>query len=203
MLGLVLSGGNSQRMGCDKGSISYHGIDQRTYCYELLKPFCQDVYISCRKEQIPILRESQNRITDDPWISNQASGPCIGLLSAHYFSPSSAWLVLACDMPFIGADLIQSLVAKRKPWHCATAFLSPEDGRPEPLCAIWEPRALELLEERVLHGRFSAREALENLDCEFTEPQLGSRLVSINNPQEIRKHFPTITEWHQEEYGFL
>ena len=39
MNGLVLSGGQSSRMGTDKALIDYHGIPQYAYVYDLLLRF--------------------------------------------------------------------------------------------------------------------------------------------------------------------
>src|SRR4051812_47661865 len=49
--GLVLAGGKSERMGRDKTRINWHGKEQCYYISDLLKPFCSEVFISCRHEQ--------------------------------------------------------------------------------------------------------------------------------------------------------
>lgn len=49
--GLVLAGGQSLRMGQDKGAINWHGKPQREYVADLLQPVCNEVFISCRPEQ--------------------------------------------------------------------------------------------------------------------------------------------------------
>ncbi|MEJ2005277.1 MAG: NTP transferase domain-containing protein, partial [Cyclobacteriaceae bacterium] len=46
--GLVLAGGQSVRMGRDKGSIDYHGMPQREYAAGLLSKVCKEVLISAR-----------------------------------------------------------------------------------------------------------------------------------------------------------
>ena len=54
---LILAGGKSKRMGQDKGRINYHGKDQRSYLYELMHEFTDEVYISCRKDQVEELKD--------------------------------------------------------------------------------------------------------------------------------------------------
>src|ERR1700687_5122815 len=92
LFGLVLAGGRSVRMGRDKGSIVYHGVDQRSYCHQLLTPYCQKVFISCRKDQSSLLSPGQLPVFD----LEKDLGPAGGLLSAHQFNPSVSWIVLAC-----------------------------------------------------------------------------------------------------------
>ncbi|MBK9105506.1 MAG: NTP transferase domain-containing protein [Saprospiraceae bacterium] len=50
--GLVLAGGESSRMGFDKGLMDYHGMPQREYLLKLLKSFTTEAYISCKPGQI-------------------------------------------------------------------------------------------------------------------------------------------------------
>ena len=45
--GLVLAGGNSTRMGYDKGAIKYYGKAHREYLADLLNGFCSKTYLSC------------------------------------------------------------------------------------------------------------------------------------------------------------
>ena len=52
MNGLVLSGGQSSRMGRDKALIDYHGLPQYAYVYDLLLGFCDKVFISSKKINI-------------------------------------------------------------------------------------------------------------------------------------------------------
>src|SRR6185295_11874578 len=66
LYGLVLSGGLSTRMGRDKGSLVYsEGRDQRTRGLELLRPFCDKVYVSIRREQEEFLPAGMPRIFDE------------------------------------------------------------------------------------------------------------------------------------------
>ena len=68
-------------------------------------------------------------------------GPIVGIRSAIAAHPGSAWLVVACDLPFLSDQALSQLLAERDPAASATAFRSVHDGLPEPLCAIWEPKA--------------------------------------------------------------
>ncbi len=141
LYGLVLSGGKSTRMGRDKGHITYHqDKPQQEYLYELLDAYCSKTFMSVRSEQTRALPDHFNYITDN----NQYRGPFNGMLSAHDAYPNVAWLVLACDLPLMDEASIQQLIQERSNSHMATAFARREENPlPEPLCAIWEPQALQ------------------------------------------------------------
>src|SRR3546814_822414 len=95
LYGLVLVGGKSSRMGHDKSIISYHGIPQREYLYNLLSEICDAVFLSLRADQH--IGDGLKFILD----GNQYKGPYNGLMSAHHQFPHVAWLALACDLPLM------------------------------------------------------------------------------------------------------
>ncbi len=60
-------------------------------------------------------------------------GPIVGIRSALAAHPEVAWLVLACDLPFLSDAVIEGLLRERDPSALATAYRSAHDGLPEPL----------------------------------------------------------------------
>ena len=76
-------------------------------------------------------------------------GPLAGLLAAHRWAPRAAWVLAACDHPWLSAADIQWLVDQRKPglW---TILLRQPDDRPCPALALYEPQALAILERSLL-----------------------------------------------------
>ncbi|KAL2132005.1 hypothetical protein VTI74DRAFT_4311 [Chaetomium olivicolor] len=62
--------------------------------------------------QIKILHD----LHPNPHLSS-SSGPAAGLLAAHRFQPTTTWLVLACDYPFVTPAAIQHLCREYQlPW---------------------------------------------------------------------------------------
>ena len=160
--GLVLAGGRSQRMGQDKGKLAYHGQqEQRAYAAELLAPFCQDVHVSCRPDQITELEYAGLRPLPDSFAD---LGPLSGILSALRLDPNAAWLVVACDLPLLSETTLAHLVQHRQPARLATAFQSPENEWPEPLITIWEPASYPQLLRFLSLGYSCPRKTLINSD---------------------------------------
>ena len=50
--GLILTGGQSRRMGHDKALLEYQGVSQLSETYELLGRHLSEVFVSVRKDQI-------------------------------------------------------------------------------------------------------------------------------------------------------
>ena len=180
--GLVLAGGLSQRMQTDKGRLHYGttGREQREVAAALLAEVCQDVFVSCRAEQAAELPTGLQPLPD----SFLGLGPLGGILSAFRHDPNAAWLVLACDLPFLTAETLRELVAGRQPSRLATAFQSPGNEFPEPLITIFETRAYPELLRFLGLGYSCPRKMLINSDVQVLPTPGGEALRNVNTPAE-------------------
>lgn len=186
--GLVLAGGRSVRLGRDKAALLLDGRPLLARCVELLQPLVGDLRVAVRADQadeplrraFPLLVDVRSDI-----------GPAAGLLAAHGFAPRAAWLVLACDMPRVTSAMLGRLVARRDPECGATAFRAAADGRPEPLCAIYEPATLDRLQARVGAGGSSGlRELLAVVNPVLLDAPGADALASINTPADCGRMLP-------------
>lgn len=181
LYGLILSGGKSTRMGNDKGLISYHGIPQREYSYQLLETICDKTFFSIRSEQEEGLNIESNYIID----KNEYRGPLNGILSAHKNHPDVAWLVLACDLPLLNQASLKELILQRAPNKIATAYATTESGLPEPLVAIWEPQGLKkAIGYMETSGSSCPRKFLINSDIKLIFPKSDEVLYNANSLAE-------------------
>ena len=178
--GLVLAGGRSERMQTDKGALRYHSRDQRQHTAALLAEFCPDVRVSVRPDQASELPAGLVALPD----TFLNLGPLGGILSAFQADPNAAWLVLACDLPFLTRDTLENLVSNRQPARMATSFRSPWDAFPEPLVSIWEPRSYGQLLRFLSLGYSCPRKALINADTELLAPPVPGELRNVNTPEE-------------------
>ena len=178
--GLVLAGGASERMQTDKSRLRYHGAEQRQHVATLLAPFCEEVFVSGRAEQLTDL-PTPLRALPDQFLG---LGPMGGLLTAFRHDPNAAWLVVACDLPFLTAPSLGRLLAGRDAGRVATAFRDPATGWPEPLVALWEPRAYGVLLGALGQGRSCPRKVLINADPALLDPGAPAELRNVNTPDE-------------------
>ena len=178
----MLAGGLSQRMRTDKSRLRYGpaGREQREVAAELLAEFCPEVFVSCRAEQAADLPACLQPLPD----TFLGLGPLGGILSAFRHDPNAAWLVLACDLPFLTADVLRQLVAGRQPARLATAFQSPGGEFPEPLITIFEPRAYSELLRFLGLGYSCPRKMLINSEVAVLPTPGGAALRNVNTPEE-------------------
>jgi molybdopterin-guanine dinucleotide biosynthesis protein A len=205
LFGLVLAGGRSQRMQRDKAALEYRpGESQLDAAMNLLGDRVGQCFVSLRADQRDDdTRSGYRHIVD----RGDVQGPIAGIAAALAAHPDSAWLVLACDLPFLDTQTLDVLIGARDRDADATAFKSTHDGLPEPLCAIYEPRALAGIDAHIGAGRNCPRKFLINaktrlltqpnpraLDNVNTVAEYGAAMSALNpaepvEPREIRVQY--------------
>lgn len=175
VVGVLLAGGLSTRLGQDKTRLRLHGetapgLLARTA--ELLRSVTGEVWISCRGNHPCPLTEADvggpyHRLDDEV----EGMGPFGGVFTALRRARGPV-LVLSCDLPFMERVVLERLLAHRaarRPEVVMTTFRQEKTGFIESLVAVYEPGALPLF-----------RRALAR----------GERKLSRVVPPELRGHIP-------------
>ncbi len=177
---LILAGGKSSRMGEDKSQLVYHAAPQELHLAHLCQDLGLKTYLSKASnfegdtvEGIPVIKD---RLVN--------MGPFGAILSAMMREPDTAWLVLACDLPFVNGELLQELITTRTPNRYATAVKSAAKPFPEPLVAIYEPRAYRRLLSFLSLGYACPRKMLINSDIQILELENDRAIENVNTPEE-------------------
>lgn len=148
LVGVVLAGGKSSRLGRDKARILFEGQDLLSRTAGLLRSVTPEVWVMGRDPADHGLHLPW-RLDDIP-----GKGPVGGIITALRVLDRPC-LVLSCDLPFIErADLERLLQARAA---CAQAVLMTTYGQIETeyiesLVAIYEPEVLPVLEDAVARG---------------------------------------------------
>lgn len=130
MTGLVLAGGQSQRMGQNKALLCYQELPQYKVVAKLLQPFCSEVWISSATNLDP----NYMHIPDDLQYENV--GPTAGLLSA-FLKKQADIFVLAIDYPFLTPADIAVLFQNYQTNLCTTVLYNPDTYFYEPYLGIY------------------------------------------------------------------
>jgi len=185
-MGLVLAGGKSRRMGRDKALLDFHGKPQAQAAADMLAPFVDGVFLSCRPEQYPAeLFRGLERLHDP----EEGLGPLGGILAAFARHPHAAWVVVACDLPLLTPAVLEQLLRERDPARAFTAFTSAFDGLPEPLCTVYEPAALPVIEAARGAGKTCPRKILilNPEQVKLLKLPEGNPLDNINAPEDLER----------------
>jgi molybdenum cofactor guanylyltransferase len=191
--GLILAGGFSTRMHRDKATLKYQGETQLDRAFELASRQLANVFVSVRADQTLDPTRAQRPMIVD---SVAGEGPIVGIRSALAAQPRVAWLVLACDLPFLSDTAIENLLRARDSagfaTGFATAYKSAHDGLPEPLCAIWEPSAAKALADYQAGGGHCPRKFLIRHGAQLLELQDARALDNVNTPEEYSQALATL-----------
>lgn len=105
----ILAGGKSSRMGRDKGLVPLKGRPMISYLIETIQSL--DLPISI------ISNESGYESFGYPVFPDlvKDKGPLGGILSALSHTEAEHCLILSCDSPFTGQDVIKELISKAVP----------------------------------------------------------------------------------------
>jgi len=95
---------------------------------------------------------------------------------------------LACDLPLMDLEALKELISQRDTTKQATAFALKDNPLPEPLCAIWEPHALQDSVSYLEAGNGTCpRKYLINHDTKLVFPKNESVLLNANSEEEYKE----------------
>jgi molybdopterin-guanine dinucleotide biosynthesis protein A len=181
LYGLVLAGGRSTRMQRDKAALPYGGTPQLARAMELVAPLVSRAFVSVRPDQLHDPQRAAYALIAD---LQPGLGPLAGIQAAQRAHPQVAWLVLACDLPFLRAATLQHLIGQRATGRLATAYRSQLDGQPEPLCAIYEPASRDSLQRWIDQEHRCPRAWLASSEVALLDLPESGALDNVNTADE-------------------
>ncbi len=166
MIGVVLCGGESTRMGTDKGLLMTDGKAWVTSAVEKLSALEIKVFVSINQFQLlsyqTILPNNTQFIIDNASI--QIKGPLLGLLSVHLSHPKEDIFILACDLLLMNTPPLKELYNEYYNNQTYDAYLFKNNLEYEPLCGIYKSKALATIYTKYQQGlllKYSVKYALE------------------------------------------
>jgi len=181
----ILVGGKSRRMGADKALLHVGGQPIIQRMAAVVRTVTTDLLlIGAGAERYAFVG---GRAADD---LIPRSGPLAGIYTALSMAHSSRCLVLACDMPFLNADLLRYMSERESDWDVLLPRLP--DGHVEPLHAIYSRACIGPIETMLRQGRLCPldlypqvrTEYLEAAEIALSDPYYRS-FVNLNTPADL------------------
>jgi len=143
MIGVILCGGQSTRMGTDKGLLKFNAVTWVQNAAEKLLSLSIPAVISVNSNQFidySKIFNIKDLVVDNG--SLEIRGPLCGVISVYLQNPTQDILVLACDMPLMKTEILKDLIEQyhQNPKHEAVVFTN--GGESEPLCGIYTSKGL-------------------------------------------------------------
>jgi molybdopterin-guanine dinucleotide biosynthesis protein A len=190
VVGFVVAGGRSRRMGCDKALLPWGPTDLLGHALERLRAVAGDVRILCGSgpryldRGVPV----ETDLAPD-------SGPLGGVLAGLSAAAGRPGLFLAVDLPWVPVSLLAHLVGQAE--GCDVVVPVSPRG-PEPLCAVYGPGCLDPIRRRVATGDFKmtafwpdvrVREVRATDLAAFGDP--GDLFRNLNTPADLELGRPS------------
>ncbi len=180
----ILVGGRSSRLGTDKAFVELGGSTLAERAVDLTRKALSPERVTMVAGNAT--QFSINAAADVPIIFDlyEGRGP-LGALNAALAEARTPWIfVLACDFPFVTADLIR-LIAEKRSDEFGSIVPVQKDGRIQPLCAFYRVEtATSIVEKFLLHPGVSPpmHELVAEIDPRLVEPEEYEHLAGIVDP---------------------
>jgi len=182
--GIILSGGQSTRMGTDKAFIRLGNKTFIEHTSELIREYCCEILISTNNRNKYLLPEHRT-IADEI----QGLGPIGGIYTCLKHSITKENLVVAVDIPFINSGLIQYLLS----YTAEAELVIPciRGGSVEPLCAVYSKSVVKYLEAMIAEKDLKVQNLMHR--CSTKVIQISEELdfyndrlfFNVNNPDDL------------------
>jgi molybdenum cofactor guanylyltransferase len=176
VLGVILAGGKSTRMGVDKAFVDLHGRPLIAHAIARLSPQVDSVAISANGDPSRFALFAARVLADA--VDDRDAGPLAGVAAALAFAKAQGSALVAtapCDAPFAPVDLVARLAKAMMDRGVAVALAEGPRGL-EPLFALWRADRGAALRVYLSQGGRSVRD--------FIAGQSVARVRFIANPGE-------------------
>ncbi|QBP41071.1 molybdenum cofactor guanylyltransferase [Paenisporosarcina antarctica] len=168
-VGILLAGGMSRRFGSPKAFACINDKFFYEHVRRALDAVCNHVVIVTREELVPRFPKELDVIIDLPSISGL--GPLAGIYTAMTERPAVQYLVLPCDMPFIGQKETSELIQLAEGTNDVTAVRTTSVEY-IPLFSIWNHHVKKDLKREVLNKQLSVMKFLDKVETKWVDSEL-------------------------------
>lgn len=181
LIGVILCGGESKRMGRDKGLIEQDGKSWTVIMAEKLQEFEIPVVISVNDKQI---QAYEAIFPENPIIVDKLHihGPLNGLLTVHEHFQDKDILLLATDMIDMDDQTLHNLLYEYTHSPGFDFYAYEQDGFTQSFCSIFTATGL-----KDVHLRFVSKELKKySLHDRFNEGK--TKLIPLKNAQAFNNY---------------
>ena len=185
LVGIILAGGKSSRMGQDKALIPWQNIPMLKRVYKVANKCTEKVYIITSWPQ----KYQSILPTECEWLTElKTEGPLVALAQGLTQINSNWILLLGCDSPLLNSDIIQTWVSELNQLSPEILALVPKKSQGwEPLCAFYRQEIKIELEKIIYRGDRSFQKLLTEILVKplSIDSQTAKMLFNCNTPLDL------------------
>jgi molybdopterin-guanine dinucleotide biosynthesis protein A len=182
--GVVLTGGASRRMGRDKALMLVDGVPMAVRVATAMIAAGAHPVVALGGDA-GALAECGLEVVADRW---PGEGPLGAIVTAFGWVPHDIAVIAACDLPWLDANVLQTLVDALEAGEADVA--AARTDRREPLCAAWRVRRCrDRLAAAFVGGERAVHVALQELAVAEVDVAV-SALHNVNTQADLDAHAP-------------
>lgn len=184
--GVILSGGKSSRMGTNKSLLPIGEKRSVEHVADTLREVTDDMIIIANEENTYDflgIEQYKDRYTD--------KGPLGGLEAALYYKEADAFIVSACDMPFVHPDIYRYLYSQLKDHEAVVPIFQ---GQMHPLSSVYRKSVHQKVETQIKQDNLRVRSFFDQIDVHYIEafPSISASVLhkhffNMNHPNEYEQ----------------
>jgi molybdopterin-guanine dinucleotide biosynthesis protein A len=189
MWAIVLAGGQSRRMGRPKADLEFGEASLLERVVLRVRAAVDEVVLV----GAPLAAARLNLRSAEDWLPG--AGPLSGLAGGLAVAPGGLHALVACDLPFIEAEILTRLAALGAGFD---AVVPEVDGRRHPLCALYDRRCLAEARACLDDGRRRMEDLLARVRVRAVAPpevqpaRLERAVINVNTPEDYRSALRTL-----------
>lgn len=177
----ILAGGKSSRMGSDKGLVKITGKPMIQYLIESIGILPYPLRIIAHD---PAYRQFDLKVIED---TIPEKGPLGGLLTALTNAKGNNVCLLSCDMPFLNAETLNTLITQSKENYITVSKLK---DRTLPFPGVYPASLISAVEEHVVTDKLKLQSFIQEKPHQFFALDERFKLspiefININKPTDI------------------
>ena len=176
IVGAILAGGQSKRMGKDKLFLELNNKKLIQYTIDKVKKYLKKVIIITNQDNE--FFNKNNLITVKDCIDGQL-GPLVGILTAMKWakenSNQSSWIAtFPCDTPFFPENIIKNFIQESKKKE-SLIFCANSHGRKHNIFGLWSTDLYDKLKDDLINKKirkvqdWTEKNKIKNLEFEFKD----------------------------------
>ncbi len=174
VLGAVLAGGTSDRMGRSKGSLRIDGVTFLERAVVTLERVCGEVVVCGGQDPVPGIPILPDVIV--------GSGPLGGMASALDHADGRPVFILAVDFPLVTVETVRRVIG-RGPMQ-GQARIGRVDGRIQPVCGVYAGDLAPVVRQRLESGDRSMMAFLRRVPHLTLVDVTDGSLRNVNTPDD-------------------
>lgn len=181
--GVILAGGNSSRMGTDKGILDLNGKKVVQYVIEALQPVVDDVIIIANNEHYLDLGflVYKDEVKD--------CGPLGGIYTALLKITAPKAIILSCDIPFVSSAFLSDIIVQSENFD---ATIPVHDGKFEPLCSVYSKNCISAFKNALDKKIFKLTDAIALVNSKeivlSATREIENNFINLNTLQDLNKY---------------